>query len=227
MRNIITFLTVFMLVLSWTWAKDTRDETERARDSAAVLTEMLNAPDAEIPAELLEEAKAIAVIPHVIKGAFGVGGSYGKGLVSQRKADGSWSPPSFIEVGGASFGLQIGAEATDYLLIFTNREGMEPLLKGKVKLGGEASVAAGPVGRTANAATDVTLDAAVYSYSRSKGAFAGVSLDGTVLSIDDSANENTYGKRVSAEDILINGKVSPNAVVAPFLEVLRANVPPA
>ncbi len=227
MRNIIAFFTVFMLVLSWTWAKDTTDEKERARDSAAVLKEMLNAPDAEIPAELLEKAQAIAVIPHVIKGAFGVGGSYGKGLVSQRKADGSWSPPSFIEVGGASFGLQIGAEATDYLLIFTNREGMEPLLKGKVKLGGEASVAAGPVGRTANAATDVTLDAAVYSYSRSKGAFAGVSLDGTVLSIDDSANESTYGKRVSAQDILINGKVSSNAVVGPFLQVLRANVPPA
>jgi lipid-binding SYLF domain-containing protein len=130
-----------------------------------------------------------------------------------------------VDLTGGSFGFQIGASATDVILVFTNSQGVEPLLKGKVKLGADASVAAGPVGRTAEASTDITLNAAIYSYSRSKGIFAGIALDGAVLSIDNDANRLAYGERVSGQDILLRGMVHPNANVEPFLEALRRDVP--
>jgi lipid-binding SYLF domain-containing protein len=129
-----------------------------------------------------------------VKGALGVGGEFGKGLVSQKNADGSWGAPVFIEISGGSFGFQLGVQATDLVMVFTNHDGIQPLLKGKLKLGADASAAAGPVGRKAEVGTDVLLKSAIYSYSRSKGLFAGISLDGSILSIDDSANENVYGK---------------------------------
>ncbi len=182
-------------------------------------------PEGGIPNELMSRAEAIAVIPHVVKGAFGVGGEYGKGLVSHRLGNGQWSTPSFIKIGGGSFGLQLGVEATDLILVFTDRQGFKGLLDGKVKLGADAAVAAGPVGRNAQASTDVLLKSPILAYSRSKGLFAGISLDGAVVTIDDSANRKAYGKEVSAEDILYHGKARMNDTVAPLVRTLEKYSP--
>jgi len=197
------------------------DEAERAANAASVLAEIMDAPDQSIPESLLKKAYGIAVIPHVVKGAFGIGGRYGKGLVAQRNADGGWGTPLFIEIGGGSFGLQLGVEATDVIMVFTNREGVQPLLKGKLKLGADASATAGPVGRKAEVGTDVLLKSAIYSYSRSKGLFAGIALDGAVLQLDDDANEKIYGKEIVRRDASIS-KVSAAAMptVQPFLRAL-------
>lgn len=202
-------------------ADGAKEESERAQRAADTLSEILAAPDKSIPVDLLEKAHAVAVIPHVVKGAFVVGAEYGKGLISRRNPDGSWSSPAFIELEGGSVGFQIGASATDVVLVFTSEEGLKPLLKGKVKLGADASVAAGPVGRTAGAATDITLDSAIYSYSRSKGLFAGVALDGAALTIDDSANQRVYGRRLDGEQILLEGMASNNRITQPFAVALR------
>ena len=202
------------------------DESARADKAATVLAEIMAAPDQSIPEALMKRAYAIAVIPHVIKGAFGIGGRYGKGLVAQRNAGGGWGTPLFIEIGGGSFGLQLGVEATDMVLVFTNSDGIKSLLKGKLKIGADASATAGPVGRKAEAGTDILLKSAIYSYSRSKGLFAGVALDGAVLQLDDSANKSVYGKKSVAAD-LSKSKVSAAAmhVVQPFLLALQKHVP--
>jgi lipid-binding SYLF domain-containing protein len=199
-----------------------RNETElrdRSQQAADVLSEVLHSPDNGIPKALLDKATAIAVIPHVVKGAFVFGASYGKGLIAQHTANG-WSAPAYVTLGGGSFGFQIGASATDYVLVFTNRQGLEPLLSGKLTLGADASIAAGPVGRTASASTGVTLSSAIYSYSRSKGAFAGVALDGAVLKIDNGADEQAYNGSYTGRDILIKREVSPSRATRPFVSEL-------
>jgi lipid-binding SYLF domain-containing protein len=196
-------------------------EVERAADAAAVLTEIMNIPENSIPEELMERAHGIAVIPHVVKGAFGIGGQWGKGLLSQRSENGSWSTPSFIEIGGGSVGFQIGVQATDLVLIFTDEDGAKGLLKGKVKLSGDAAATAGPVGRKAEIGTDVLLRSGIFAYSRSKGLFAGVSLDGSVVSIDDDANHKVYKKVVTGDQILLGNAVEANATVKPFLTTLQ------
>jgi lipid-binding SYLF domain-containing protein len=205
--------------------KDLDDYRERAANSAKVLDEIMGIREDGIPEELMANAKAIAVIPHVVKGALGFGGQYGKGLVSHRGANGKWSTPSFVDIGGGSFGLQIGVQATDLVLVFTDDNGFKGLLDGKVKLGADASVAAGPVGRKAEVGTDVLLKSAVFAYSRSKGLFAGISLDGSAVTINDSANKNVYGKQVSAQEILLRGTVRSNDVVAPFMRALERHSP--
>jgi lipid-binding SYLF domain-containing protein len=197
------------------------DEGERVTEAAKVLTEIMNIPEQSIPQELMDRAHGIAVIPHVVKGAFGVGGQWGKGVMSQRRSDGKWTAPSFIDIAGGSFGLQIGGQASDVVLVFTNDSGLKGILKGKMKLSGEAAATAGPVGRDFELGTDATLRSGIFSYSRSKGLFAGVSLDGSVISIDDSANHKVYGKEVKAEDILLANKVPANPVVAPFVSTLQ------
>ena len=206
-------------------AKDTSDERERAVKAADVLTEIMQISENGIPNELMERAEAVAVFPNVIKGAFGVGGQFGKGLVSERRADGRWSAPSFVKIGGGNVGLQLGVQSTDLVLVFTSRDGFKGLLDGKVKLGADAAVAAGPVGRNAQVATDVLLKSPVLAYSRSKGLFAGIALDGSVVSIDDSANRKVYGKDFTAQDILIDGKARINDDVAPFVRVLEKYSP--
>jgi len=206
-------------------AKDTSDERERAVKAADVLTEIMQISENGIPNELMERAEAVAVFPHVIKGAFGVGGQFGKGLVSERRADGRWSAPSFVKIGGGNFGLQLGVQSTDLVLVFTSRDGFKGLLDGKVKLGADAAVAAGPVGRNAQVATDVLLKSPVFAYSRSKGLFAGIALDGSVVSIDDPANRKVYGKDFTAQDILLDGKARINSDVAPFVRVLEKYSP--
>jgi len=199
------------------------DHAERALKAAEVLNETMGAPDKGVPDYLLERAKAIAVIPHVVKGAFGVGGRYGKGLIIARKGKG-WGTPSYIDIGGGSFGLQLGVSASDLVLVFTDQGGVKALLEGKLKLGADASVVAGPVGRNAEAGTDIQLKSGIYSYSRSKGLFAGIALEGAVLTINDSANHEVYGKAVSGTDILMNGTVAPNATVMPFVRAVQKNV---
>jgi len=201
-------------------AKSLSDERERAVKAGEVLTEVMQAPDQGIPNELMERAEAIAVFPNVIKGAFGIGGEYGKGLVSQRMANGRWSAPAYIKIGGGSFGLQLGATSTDIVLVFTDRSGFEGLLNGKVKLGADAAVAAGPVGRNAQIGTDIQLKSPVLAYSRSKGLFAGVALNGAVVTIDDSANHAVYGKALSGREILMEGRAPMNDTVAPFVHAL-------
>jgi lipid-binding SYLF domain-containing protein len=141
--------------------------------------------------------------------------------------NGNWSTPAFVEIGGGSFGFQIGAEATDLVLVFANEEGLKSLLKGKVTLGADASIAAGPVGRAAEASTDVRFNSAVYSYSRSKGLFAGLALDGAAVTMDDSANKKVYGKSVSGEDILLEKQVKMNSIVKPFVDALAKYSPAA
>ena len=206
--------------------KNIREYRERAAEAAKVLTEIMGVPENSIPEELMARAHGIAVIPHVVKGAFGLGGQWGKGLMSQRREDGAWSTPAFMEIGGGSFGLQIGVQASDVVLVFTDETGIKGLLKSKVKLGADASVAAGPVGRKAEVGTDALLRSGVFAYSRSKGLFAGIALDGSVVSIDDSANRRVYGKDVTGEQILLDSKVSPNATVEPFLKSLQMVSPP-
>jgi len=222
-RNLlIAFVMLFVLGVSApVWASD---QSDRAMKAAEVLTEIMQAPDSGIPDELMEHAVAVAVIPHMVKGAFGLGGTFGKGLVSHR-VHGKWAAPAFIEIGGGSFGLQLGVQATDVILVFTSEDGFKGLLDGKLKLGADAGVAAGPVGRKAEASTDPLLKSPVLSYSRSKGLFAGVSLEGAVVTIDDSANQKVYGKEVTGHDILEGNRVRVNAAVAPFVNALEKYTP--
>ncbi len=207
-------------------AKESENEQrERVMKATTVLSEIMQIPEGGIPDELMSRAEAIAVFPHVVKGAFVLGGEYGKGLISHRGSNGKWSPPAYTSIGGGSVGFQIGVEAADLVLVFTNQEGVKGLLKGKVKLGVDAGATGGPVGRKAQVATDVLLKSPILSYSRSKGLFAGISLDGAVISVDDSADRKAYGKEASAEDILLNNKVRANETVAPFIRVLEKYAP--
>jgi lipid-binding SYLF domain-containing protein len=205
--------------------KNLQPYAERAQNAAEVLRDTVGISEKGIPQELLSGARGIAVFPRVIKGAFIVGGRYGKGLVSQRMPDGRWSTPAFVEIGGGSVGFQIGGAATDLVLVFKNDEGIRSLLKGKLTLGADVSVAAGPVGRSAEAGTDVRFDSAIYSYSRSKGLFAGVALNGAAITMDDSANRKVYGKSVSGEDILLERQVKMTSTVKPFVDALEKYAP--
>ena len=196
-----------MLSLSATFAQAQnmrfRDAARHSRAAANVFTAIMGIRDQGIPKELLDKAEAIMVFPGVVKAAFGIGGQGGQGVIS-RRIRGGWSAPAFFNLGGASIGLQIGAQKTDYVLLIMNDSGLSALLKDKFELGGEVSVAAGPVGRTASATTDARLDAGILSYSRTKGAFAGVALKGGVISPDNDLNEAVYdGKK--ARDILTPG----------------------
>ena len=164
--------------IAWAGIDDNYTALDRTDRAVYVLKELTRAPDKGIPKELLENAQGIAVIPHVVNAAFMIGGRWGKGLISVRERNGEWSTPAFITLTGGSFGFQLGAEATDVVLVFNNRKGIDAILNSKLKLGANASVAAGPVGRAASAGTDLQFESAIYSYSRSRGLFAGVALNG-------------------------------------------------
>ena len=196
---------------------------DRAEEAGIVLAEVMGTPEASIPEWLLDEAHCLAVIPNVVKVGFMFGGRHGRGLVSCR-VEGEWSRPSFVSLTGGSFGLQIGGQATDFILVFANRKAAERLTENKFTLGGDASVAAGPVGRTASAGTDVKLQTEIYSYSRSRGLFAGVSLEGSSLATDDNANEEIYGEGVEPEDLLFDAGDIPQKV-ASFVESLEQYAP--
>ena len=177
-------------------------EDQRANDASRVLGEILRIPEDSIPTRLLEEAQAIAVIPNVVKAGFVFGGRRGRGLISIRGKDGTWASPSFITLTGGSVGFQAGVQSADVILVFRTRGGVDSIVNGKFTLGGDASVAAGPVGRSAQASTDEQLKAAIYSYSRARGLFAGVSLDGTRLAIDNHSNAAVYGGDYTARAIV-------------------------
>jgi lipid-binding SYLF domain-containing protein len=180
-------------------AKKISEATRRAQHAADTLVEIMNVPDKAIPRDLLDKAEAVAVFPNVIKAGFIVGGRGGSGVISRRLPYG-WSAPAFFKLGGGSIGLQIGASSTDFVLLFMNEAALKGLLEDKFEIGGEGSVAAGPIGRTAAASTNATLDAGILSYSRSKGLFAGLELKGVVIKPDDGDNLAVYGMK--ARDIL-------------------------
>ena len=192
-------------------SKELRSATDRVNGSAEVLTEIMRTEDKSIPGDLLAKAKAIVVFPGAIKGGFIIGGQGGKGLAVRRAGNG-WSAPAFMNMAGGSFGLQIGAEKTDYILLIMNDKGLRELLEDKFEVGAEGSVAAGPVGRTAAASTNATMDAEILTYSRSKGVFAGLSLKGVVISPDQDINSSIYHK--PARDILGDPPVPASAAPA-------------
>lgn len=195
----VALITLFALsaVLTPAQKSRTKDAARHAGEAAETFTEIMNVKEKAIPKELLAEAEAIAVFPGVIKAAFIIGGRGGQGVIS-RRVKGGWSAPAFFNLGGGSFGPQIGAQRTDYVLLIMNPSGLEGLLKDKFELGGEAGVAAGPVGREAAASTNPRLDAGILSYSRSKGVFIGAALKGAVISPDNDLNEAVYGKKADA-----------------------------
>jgi lipid-binding SYLF domain-containing protein len=175
-----------------------------------VVNEIMGTPDKGIPHDLLDKAVCVGIVPSEVKFAFGFGGTYGRGVMVCRKGgNGHWDAPSMFTMGGASVGFQIGVKATDVVFLVMNPEGMKKLVQDSVKLGGELSVAAGPVGRSAEGATDAQLHAEILSYSRSRGLFGGASLDGAVYKQDEEDNQKVYGHRVTAKEILIDGTVRP------------------
>lgn len=192
---------------------------KQAQKATDVLGEIMRTPEKGIPQDLLDKAECVMVFPKVVKGAFIVGAQGGRGVASCRTASG-WSAPAYFEIKGGSFGLQIGGQETDFVLLVMNESGMKSLLSDKFELGGDASVSAGPVGRTASASTDVKLDAQILSYSRSKGVFAGISLKGSAISPEKSDNEDTYGKGTKAATILATDKKRAPAVVQVFPNAL-------
>jgi lipid-binding SYLF domain-containing protein len=206
-----------LFVLLLLHAVDTRageQEVARAENAVRVLREIMQAPDKRVPSDLLNNAYAIAVIPDVIKAGFVIGGRHGVGMVSIKNNDGTWSNPSYVSMTGGSIGFQAGVQSTDVILVFRTQRGVDSIVHGKFTLGADASVAAGPVGRDAHAATDAQLKAEIYSYSRSRGLFAGVALDGSVLAIDNGANQAVYGEGVTPRRIFAGGVNNvPNAVV--------------
>src|SRR6266705_2175919 len=205
MRMIAAFLTLIMV---WPLLLVADTELDRLADSAGALEEILKIPDG-LPKELLNKAECVAVMPSVKKFAIGIGGSYGRGgLVCRTGSNftGPWGGPAMYRLEGASIGLQLGGQATDFLLLVMNPRGVESLLRSKVKLGADAAVAAGPKGRAAMAATDAYMRAEILTYSRSRGLFAGVSLEGSTLRQDNKANETLYGHKITAQEIVRDGK---------------------
>jgi lipid-binding SYLF domain-containing protein len=199
--------------------KKIKEGAEQAKKAAVVLEEIMETPDKSIPRDLLAKAECVAVFPQVIKGGFIVGARGGRGVASCRAARG-WSPPAYFNLGGGSVGLQIGAQATDFVLLFMNKQGLNSLLSSKLTLGGDASVAAGPVGRQAGADTDVVMKAQILSYSRSRGVFGGLELKGVVIHQDKDLMNNVYGDGITAKDVLQGDKVKAPTGVLTFPETL-------
>jgi lipid-binding SYLF domain-containing protein len=215
-----------LLVATPTSAAEPDGEQKRLAESAEVLTELMKTPDDAIPEYILERAEAIVVIPQLVKGGFVVGAQHGKGVMSVRnRADNTWSTPGFVTLTGGSFGWQIGLQSVDLVLVVTNPKGVQELLDTEFTLGANASVAAGPVGRNAEASTDASLTAGILAYSRAKGLFAGLTLEGSSLRDDKDANEDFYGKRISNEQVVrgLGPATQPDARA--FVETLQRIAP--
>jgi len=226
MNKLIACLVV-MLISVVAAVADTEHVEERVKDAGTVLKEILDIPD-NIPQDLLDKAECVIILPSVKKAAFGVGASYGRGVMICRGGEhyqGKWGAPALYALEGASIGFQLGGQATDFVLLVMNPKGAESLLHSKVKLGADASAAAGPKGRTAEGATDIVMTAEILSYSRNKGLFAGVSLEGSTLRSDGSANEKLYGKRLTAKEIIREGKVGVPASARELVALLDAKSP--
>ncbi len=209
-KRLISFLVTWALVALPLSAKEDKKETDRLDNCGTILKEILDIPD-NIPEDLLDKAECVIVFPSVLKAAFIVGGSYGRGAMTCRTGEhftGPWGAPTMMALEGGSVGFQLGGQATDFVLLVMNPRGAKAILHSKVKLGADASAAAGPKGRDAEAATDVTLRAEVLTYSRARGLFAGISLEGSSLRPDNGANEKVYNKKVEAESIVRKGAVA-------------------
>jgi len=227
MKKLIVGFVVLLMSAVGALAADDEHEQERVKDAGVVLKEILNIPD-NIPQELLDKAECIVVLPSVKKGAFGIGGSYGRGVMICRSGEhytGKWGAPALYALEGVSIGFQLGGQATDFVLLVMNPKGAQTLLYSKVKLGADASAAAGPKGRTAEGATDIVMSAEILSYSRNKGLFAGVSLEGSTLRSDGSANEKLYGRKVTAKEIIRGGKVGSPACAQELVSLLDQKSP--
>src|SRR6202142_2795760 len=202
-------------------------EQARVANGGQVMQEILNIPD-DIPQSVIDKADCVVVMPSVLKLAFGFGGSYGRGVMTCRSGkdfSGPWSAPSMMALEGGSFGLQLGGQATDFVLLVMNQRGADSILTSQVKLGGDIAAAAGPKGRNAAASTDVTLRAEILSYSRSRGLFAGISLAGSTLRPDNDGNERLYGKGTGGKDIVINSKIRPPTSANQLIVTLNKKSP--
>jgi len=224
----VAYVMMGLLLLAVTsWADDKVKDEDRLRNSGTVLNEILRVPD-NIPQNLLDKAECVVVFPTVLKAAFVVGGSYGRGAMTCRKGqnfNGPWGAPSMMALEGGSVGFQIGGQATDFVLLVMNDRGANGILSSKVKLGGDASVAAGPVGRDASAETDASMRAEILSYSRARGLFAGVSLEGSTIRPDNDANERIYGEKIPAKDIVIAHDTHVPSSAAGLISTLNGKTP--
>jgi lipid-binding SYLF domain-containing protein len=225
MKRIFSLMVVTLLVGLPAFAQ--KDENNRIKNAGTVMTEILNVPD-DIPAEILDKVECVIVLPSVLKFAIGFGGSYGRGVMSCRSGKefhGPWSAPSMMALEGGSVGFQLGGQATDFVLLVMNPRGASSILTSQVKLGADLAAAAGPKGRDAAAASDVTLRAEILSYSRSRGLFAGISLEGSTLRPDNDGNERIYGKGTTAKDIVINSAIRAPASARLLVSTLNKKSP--
>src|SRR5271170_2223033 len=223
-RTVVTLSLLGMMVLP-VFGQD--KEEDRVKSAGTVISEIMNLPD-DIPQSVIDKADCVVVLPSVLKAAFVVGGSYGRGVMtcrSGRHFHGPWSAPTMMALEGASFGLQLGGQATDFVLLLMSPKSADNILTSKVKIGGDASAAAGPVGRNASAETDITLRAEILSYSRARGLFAGISLSGSTLRPDNDANKKLYGKDVEAKAIVFSKAVPAPPSAELLLETLDKHSP--
>jgi lipid-binding SYLF domain-containing protein len=219
--------TLVFLAVTPVWPADKEKDEDRLTKSGKVLKEILEIPD-DVPQDLLAKADCVVVFPSVVKAAFIIGGSYGRGAMTCRTGkdfEGSWGAPTMMALEGGSIGFQLGGQATDFVLLVMNDRGANAILSSKVKLGGDASAAAGPVGRNASAETDVTLRAEILSYSRARGLFAGVSLAGSTIRPDNNANEKIYGRKIPAKDIALSNATSVPPSAQELISTLNARTP--
>ena len=220
-RKIFIFLALFTLFsASFVYAENAKLD-RRIEECADLFEEVMQMPDKAIPEDLLSKCSGVAIFPSVLKGGFFIGGRYGKGVVLYRdKRTGKWSTPAFYTIGGLSYGLQIGGQAIDLILVITNKRGMKSLIKNSITLGGDLAASVGPVGRNAEAGTDLLLKAGILSYSRSRGLFAGIAIKGAVIKQDIETNKSYYDEDVTAEDILFKKKVKPTPTGRELIKVL-------
>jgi SH3 domain-containing YSC84-like protein 1 len=226
MQKVLSALLSLLVMVLPMWA-DSEKESDRVQESGTVLKEILDIPD-DIPKDLLDKAECVIVLPSVLKLAIGIGGSYGRGVMTCRTGQhftGPWSAPALYALEGGNIGFQLGGQATDFVLLVMNPRGATSLMGSKVKLGADAAAAAGPKGRTATGATDVVMRAEILSYSRSRGLFAGISLEGSTLRPDNRANEKLYGRKLSAKEIVRQGKVGAPASAEQLLSLLNTHSP--
>jgi SH3 domain-containing YSC84-like protein 1 len=226
MQKVLTAL-LYLLIVALPMYADSEKETDRVQESGTVMKEILDIPD-DIPKDLLDRAECVIVLPSVLKLAIGIGGSYGRGVMTCRTGQhftGPWSAPAMYALEGGNIGFQLGGQATDFVLLVMNPRGATSLMGSKVKLGADAAAAAGPKGRSATGATDVVMRAEILSYSRSRGLFAGISLEGSTLRPDNRANEKLYGRKLSAREIVRQGKVGAPASAHELLSLLNTHSP--
>lgn len=217
----LTIMVLFVLIFTSTQLEADSKQEEKVKDAINVMDEIMEIPEKGIPPSLLSDAKGLAIIPGVIKAGFIIGGRHGKGILVVHDTEGGWSNPAFISFTGGSVGWQIGAQSADIILVFRTKRGVDNLMKGKFTLGADASIAAGPVGRQVEAGTDIQLKAEIVSYSRSRGLFAGLSVEGSSLQIDEEANAAFYNRGgVQVHDILANENIKVPSIVKKLKEVL-------